>query len=146
MSRVTTIAFALVATTALAAASPVAEGGRKFATVLTGQAEIDGGLETADMDGTGTALIYVNHGQRRVCWEFVGLANLDTLVGAHIHEAPVDESGPVRVPLGTDMTGCTPTNLDRARLIDIIQNPQDYYVNIHTNVYPAGAIRGQLHK
>lgn len=146
MSPVTKIAAALAVTTALAAAAPVAEGGRKFTTVLTGQAEIDGGAATADMDATGTAHIFVNVGQRRVCWEYTDVTNLETLTAAHIHEAPADDSGPPVVPFTTAMEGCTASNLDRALLIDIIQNPQDYYVNLHTATYPGGAIRGQLHK
>ena len=146
MSRVSVIAFALAATsTAIAAAAPVNEGGRKFTVVLTGAAEVAGGTTPADMDGSGTARIYVNHGQRRVCWEFVDLAMLDPLVGAHIHEAPANDTGDVVVPLGTATSGCT-NNVDRALLIDIIQNPQKYYVNVHTSVFPSGAIRGQMSK
>ena len=77
----------------LAFAAPVAEGGRKFVTALTGQAELDGGALTADMDGTGTAQVFVNHGQRRVCWNLTNLSNLDTLVAAHIHQAPSNATG-----------------------------------------------------
>ena len=29
---------------------------------------------------------------------------------------------------------------------DILQNPGNYYVNVHTSDFPAGAIRGQLSK
>ncbi len=43
-----------------------------------------------------------------------------------------------------DLEDCT--NVDRARIKDIIQNPQNYYANIHNATFPAGAIRGQLGK
>ncbi len=139
----------------IAFAAPVAEGGRKFVTALTGQAELDGGALTADMDGRGTAQVFVNHGQRRVCWNLTNLANLDTLVAAHIHEAPSNASGPIRISFfhfgqPIDLEGCTEGTalhpFDRARLKDVIQNPQNYYVNIHTSAFTGGAIRGQLSK
>ena len=136
-------------------AAPVAEGGRKFVTALTGQAEIAGGALTADMDGTGTAQVFVNHGQRRVCWNLTNLSNLDTLVAAHIHEAASNATGGIKISFfhfgePIDLEGCTEGTathpFDRARLKDIIQHPQNYYVNIHTSAYPGGAIRGQLSK
>ena len=139
----------------IAFAAPVAEGGRKFVTALTGQAELDGGALSADMDGTGTAHVFVNVGQRRVCWNLTNLSNLDTLVAAHIHEAPSNATGGIRISFfhfgePIDLEGCTQgTTLhafDRARLNDIIQNPQNYYVNIHTTAFTGGAIRGQLSK
>ena len=139
----------------IAFAAPVAEGGRKFVTALTGQAELDGGALTADMDGTGTAQVFVNVGQKRVCWNLTNLANLDTLVAAHIHQAPSNATGGIRISFfhfgePIDLEGCTEGTaihpFDRARLKDIIQNPQNYYVNIHTTAFTGGAIRGQLSK
>ena len=154
-----TIAWSCAGLSAVAAgiafAAPVAEGGRKFVTALTGQAELDGGALSADMDGTGTAQVFVNHGQRRVCWNLTNLANLDTLVAAHIHQAPSNASGPIRISFfhfgqPIDLEGCTEGTalhpFDRARLKDVIQNPQNYYVNIHTSAFTGGAIRGQLSK
>jgi hypothetical protein len=135
-------------------AAPVAEGGRKFVTALTGQAELDGGLLVADMDGTGTAHVTVNHGQGRVCWNLDNLQNLDTLVAAHIHQAPANGSGPIRINFfhfgeAVDLEDCvsvgeSPFPFDRDRLRDILKNPENYYVNIHTTAFTSGAIRGQL--
>lgn len=135
-------------------AAPVAESGRKFVRTLTGQAELDGGRLTADMDGTGTAEVWVNVGQERVCWNLINLSNLDTLIAAHIHQGPVNGQGGIRVNFfdfgqPIDLEGCveagtTPHVFNRARLEDIMQNPQNYYVNIHTSAFTGGAIRGQL--
>jgi uncharacterized protein (DUF3820 family) len=146
--------LASAAVAAAAFAQPVAEGGRKFVTTLTGQAELDGGLLQADMDGTGIAHVTVNHGQGRVCWSLENLANLDTLVAAHIHEAPSNRSGGIRISFfhfgqAVDLEDCvevgdTPFPFDRNRLRDILKNPENYYVNIHTTAFPSGAIRGQL--
>ena len=139
-------ASAALITTAIAA--PVSHGGRKFTVVLTGAAERPG---PGDSDATGTAKVYVNVGQRRVCWSFENLSNLDTLSGAHIHRAPATAPGPVVVGFfGTaataDIEHCTESPLSRALLTEIIQHPERFYVNLHTTVYPAGAIRGQMSK
>ena len=138
-----------------ALAAPVSEGGRKFLEALTGQAEIDAGAVSADMDGRGTAEVTVNVGQGRVCWNLTDLANLDTITAAHIHQAPRTAAGPIRISFfhfgqAIDLQDCTTGTaqfpFDRARLTDVIQNPQNYYVNIHTTAFPPGAIRGQLTK
>src|SRR6185503_58661 len=95
-------------------AAPVAEGGRKFVTALTGQAELTGGALVADMDGSGTAHVFVNHGQRRVCWNLVNLQNLDPLNAAHIHRGTRTQTGGIVVTFfhfdqPVVIEGCTAT-------------------------------------
>jgi len=74
--------------------------------------------------------------------------------GGHIHEETMPNgTGPVRVSLF--MTGMgdefTDRHLDiRGSAVNptqaqrILENPAEYYVNLHTRAEPAGAIRGQL--
>ncbi|MGH2651106.1 MAG: CHRD domain-containing protein [Actinomycetota bacterium] len=131
---------------------PAAAEGRPFSTTLTGGAEVPG---PGDPDASGTATVTLNQGLGEVCFE-LSWANIDgTVFAAHIHEAPTGVAGPVVVPLfvppegpfsGTDSTsGCT-AEVDQELIKDIRHNPAGFYVNVHSTVFPAGAIRGQLSK
>lgn len=68
----------------------------------------------------------------------------------HIHEAPAGTNGPVVVDLiglgGTfvngTMTGTFPVSAAVAQRM--LQNPTNFYVNVHTVQFPGGAVRGQL--
>jgi aldose sugar dehydrogenase len=122
------------------------EGGRTFTTTLTGAAEAP---DPGDPDGTGTATITLNPGQEEVCWEIQVSGITLPASAAHIHEAPVGEPGPVVIGLSAPdasgvASGCT--SADREQIIEIIQNPEEYYVNVHNSDFPAGALRGQLSK
>ncbi len=115
-----------------------ANGGAPRVATLTGAAEAPG---PGDPDGRGSVSVWLNPGQGTVCWR-ISYEDLDTVVAAHIHVAPVGQPGPVVVPLSPVPGGCT--SADPALIRAIIHNPEAYYVNVHTTVYPAGAIRGQL--
>jgi CHRD domain len=134
----------------LAVAAPAYGEGRSFSTVLTGAAEVPG---PGDPDASGTAFITLNQGQGEVCFDLAWAGIDGTVVAAHIHAAPAGIAGPVVVPLFTDValagtdsaTGCV-SGVSEALIKDIRQNPENYYVNIHSTVFPAGAVRGQLGK
>lgn len=122
--------------------------GRKFTTTLTGAAEVPG---PGDPDGSGTATVWLNPGEEQVCWEIQVSDITLPAIAAHIHEAPVGVAGPVVVPLfppAPDESGFSSgcISADRAEIKEIIQHPEEYYVNVHTTDYPAGALRGQLSK
>jgi hypothetical protein len=65
---------------------------------------------------------------------------------AHIHRGAAGVAGPVVVPLdppaGGKSTGCPTVAKEVAD--EIMANPSNFYVNVHTAEHPAGAIRGQL--
>jgi hypothetical protein len=126
-----------------AASAQKAYGGRPLAATLAGVA----GDATTDQDGTGTATFTLNQGHGQICYT-VTWSGLDTVTGLHIHAA-ADSS--IVVPLDADTvftdgnaTGCV-TGVAKQLMQAIRQHPDQYYVNVHTDVYPAGAIRGALH-
>jgi hypothetical protein len=150
-------ALFLAALVALALAGPAwaakiggaDQGGRPFSTVLTGEAEVndEGVPNQGDLDGTGSAKITVNPGQGEVCYELSVAGITLPATGAHIHEGVAGENGPVVVPLEPPdangvSSGCV--EVSRELALAIIQDPENYYVNVHTSDFPDGALRGQL--
>ena len=122
-------------------------GGRPFEVTLTGAAEIPG---PGDPDGTGTATLTLNQGQGTISFE-IDVANITLpATGAHIHVGTATVSGPVVVGLTPpDATGHSSgeVSVDPDLIKAIRQNPENYYVNVHTlPLYGAGAVRGQLSK
>ena len=130
-------------------AQPASEGGRKFTTELTGEAEVTaaGVPNQGDLDGTGTATLTINPGQGRICYT-IEVNGIAPAAAAHIHEAPATAPGPVVVPLQapTDGDSSACATVDRELAKEILKEPQDYYVNVHNADFPAGALRGQLSK
>jgi hypothetical protein len=153
-------ALLLAAIVALALAGPASgaklggadQGGRLFTTTLSGAEEVDpitGDLGAGDPDGSGLATLTVNPGQSEVCYELSVEDILLPAIGAHIHVGNAGENGPVVVPLNPpDASGVSGgcAEVSRGLAKAIIQDPDAYYVNVHTTDFPNGAIRGQLSK
>jgi len=137
----------LCATTALAFTLPASAGGRPYRTSLTGAAELP---DEGDPDATGTAVVTVNPGRQEVCWS-VSVTNVDLpIAAAHIHVGAADTFGsPVVFLLPSGVTdadgsfsGCT--TVSRELAFQLLLSPENYYVNVHTALFPNGAARGQL--
>ena len=120
------------------------QGGRPLTTPLTGAAEVPG---PGDADGTGNASLTLNHGKGEVCYELT-VDKIAAANAAHIHEGAVDKAGPpianLTPPTNGSSKGCVA--LDKDKLKDVMQNPANYYVNVHNAEFPDGAVRGQLGK
>jgi hypothetical protein len=145
--RVLFLAATLGMVAMLAVGAPAYGEGRPFSTTLTGAAEVPG---PGDADASGTASITLNQGQGEVCFD-LSWAGIDgTVFAAHIHVGPATVAGPVVVPLFTDValsgtdsaSGCVSASEELIKAIR--QDPENYYVNVHSSVFPAGAVRGQL--
>jgi hypothetical protein len=111
---------------------------------LTGSAEVPG---PGDPDGGGTAQVTLNTDKNEVCYDLT-VTKLDDATAAHIHEGAAGKEGPVKVPFdalkGGAAKGCK--TADAAVVKDIMANPANYYVNVHSTAHPKGAVRGQLSK
>ena len=145
MKKIKILHILLIVLTVLSLTSVAADGGRKFTTTMTGAQEILGG----DPDGSGTAMLELNPGAGQVCFELTVTNITLPATGAHIHAAPAGVNGPIVVPLTApdasgSSSGCV--SADRDLIKAIIQNPENYYVNVHNVDFPGGAIRGQLSK
>jgi hypothetical protein len=118
------------------------QGGRPLHATLTGAAEVPG---PGDPDGTGTAELRLNLGQGQICYD-LQVSGIDRATGAHIHQGAAGVAGPVVVPLAPPSDGSSADCVSASRdlIKAIIQNPADYYVNVHNGPYPQGAVRGQL--
>jgi hypothetical protein len=149
----------------------IAQAGHENAVLeasLSGANEVGDGGETGvgDPDGSGHAYVFgIDEDPITLCYVITADGIDPTFepgeVGmAHIHRGPEGENGPVvaalAFPLEGDSADClTEGEEDKFPLIgesgepesivaDILANPADYYVNVHTGEHPDGAIRGQL--
>jgi hypothetical protein len=116
--------------------------GPPYVTALSGAAEAPG---PGDSDGEGAAAVTVNAGTGQICVD-LRVDKIQPAVMAHIHRGAVGEAGPVVVPLpalpNPTSSQCVVAAVSLAA--EIVANPANFYVNVHTTDFPNGAIRGQL--
>jgi CHRD domain len=134
----------LVMALALVHVVPVAAGQAmaNAKAALTGDAEVPG---PGDPQGSGTVVVTLKPDTGELCYE-LSVANLQEATAAHIHKGEKGEEGPVAVPLDAPKTGAAKgcTKADVLVIEALMQDPTDYYVNVHTAAFPKGAVRGQL--
>lgn len=128
-------------------------------------ADLDGRSEVAsdasnnriagDPSGRGEAYVFgVDGDAATLCYVLV-VDKIDPATAAHIHEGSEGANGPVVANLAApgdgDAADCLtegeagkfPTG-ESGIVQRILENPEDFYVNVHNPTYPGGAIRGQL--
>lgn len=93
--------------------------------------------------GTGTAKITVDATAGQLCYDLTWSPQVGTPNAAHIHKGPAGTSGPIVAVLSPTTTH-TCTAAAPPVLQGIASDPSGYYVNIHTDKYVNGAVRGQL--
>ena len=115
------------------------------------RASMDGAQESPanTSPGTGTATFTrTAPNQLSYTYDYQNLTS--GLNGAHIHRAPPGVNGPIVIPLSispgtTSGTVSDTATADPALLDEICLNPGGFYINLHTDTFPGGEIRGQLH-
>jgi hypothetical protein len=105
------------------------------------------GENPGDPDGSGTASVTLDPATGQACW-VLSATGIGPVTQSHIHVGGEGESGGVVVNLDLDgfegtSEGCVEGE-DAAAIQAVIDDPAGHYVNLHTEEFPAGAIRGQL--
>lgn len=143
------LATAVCITVALALPGTAFAPSKPLFAALAGKNEVNaqGDKGGGDRDGGGSFTAVIKGGQ--LCY---GLAvkNIEDPTLAHIHRGGRNVAGPPVVTLESlpvsgdpgSSAGCEQVN--RSLVRQIRSNPNRFYVNVHTNDFPDGAIRGQL--
>ena len=127
------------------------------AAVTTLHSALSGGAnevpDPGDPDGSGAAQVTINVRKQKLCFGIVVLDITLPTAAAHIHAGGAGVAGDIVVTLKAPVeidttgiglsTGCV-RNQPRPLLRGIKNNPDQYYVNVHTSDFPGGAVRGQL--
>ena len=139
-----------------------------FTVMLSGENEVAVDEDTGEVTfgvgeegATGEAILTVDAFTGTLDWEveFSGVTGpFDGAPGLHIHEGALDENGGIVAFLadGDDLEGAEDGFLNGSfaeaqvdaevdfRLADLLFESESYYVNLHSNDFPPGAVRGQL--
>jgi len=110
-----------------------------FAATLSGDEEVPPSGST----GTGLATLVYDPKSNSLAWSVKH--DLTDATMAHIHLAPVGENGEVVLDLGSPVTGSITGKavIDEILEDEIVQSLT--YINVHSDEFPDGAIRGQIH-
>jgi hypothetical protein len=137
MKKLAGISLAVAAALLLAVSAFAAE--RTFTVSMSGKSETPKG----DPNGKGTAKIKIEASKGELCYR-VTWSNIGTPVAAHIHKGKKGTAGPVVIPLFAKAkhSGCVKAS--KSLLAKVVKSPASYYVNVHTQQFPGGAIRAQL--
>ena len=142
--------FALIAALGVACGNDttaIPAGLKVFTATLNGANEKPTAVTTT---AKGTAIVTVLGNQ--LTWKVDITSAIDSITAGHIHHAPIDSAGGVRVnfapaPTGVGFTGtATQGSIAVADSIIAFMDAGNAYVNIHTKKNGAGEIRGQLVK
>lgn len=135
----------LLGAIAAAGLSAPALAQESYSADLTGAAEVPG---PGDPDGAGIATLDWDSEDEQLCYA-LSIDDIDPATAAHVHRGAEGEAGPPVITLETPSAeggsdGCV--EIAPALRRELRDNPGGFYVNIHNEPYPAGAVRGQLER
>ena len=113
---------------------------KNYTSAMTAEEETPPGPQGA----TGTGKFSIDEAASTFCYEVTWSKETGEPNAGHIHRGKKGLQGPpvINFQLPDKPKDCL--KADGAVLKEIAADPSGFYVNIHTGMYPTGAIRGQL--
>ena len=108
---------------------------------LSGSNEVDGG----DLSASGRGQLTFNSDAGKICFDLDLLDLEGDVTAAHVHAGKAGVDGDIVVDLdfpGNGNAGCVAA--DTALIDEILADLDAFFINVHSDVFPAGAVRGQL--
>lgn len=135
MFKALALTFAMVASSAAHAA------------VIDWSATLSGGNELPIVNslGAGSAFGTLDTTTNLLTWN-ITYSGLTNVVAMHFHEAPATANGPVVVNIGA-ISGLGSPSIGSTTVTDAQEGTilsGGWYINVHTQSYPGGEIRGQV--
>ena len=119
---------------------------RPVTTLASGLSGAEVAPGPGETDGSGGVSLDLMADGTTIC-AFATYDGGEAPMAAHIHKGALGASGPIVVTLppfdDVFSDGCIAGG-NPALVADLAANPEDYYVDIHTDNHPNGAVRGQL--
>jgi hypothetical protein len=136
------LALAAAATVLIVVASPAQAAPVQLTANMTPDEEVP---QKGPAGATGSGTLDLKPDTNEVCYTFVSQGLTDPLTAGHIHKGAKGVAGDVFIDLKVTagkLQGCVPA--ESAKIQAVLADPQGYYVNLHTQSNPMGAVRGQL--
>lgn len=119
-------------------------------TMFGGELRGSNEVPPSGVPNVGAFLVWFDAAKTTISWS-VDTGGVASPTLAHIHKAAAGTNGGIVINLATSASAFVNGEIkgsiavpDTALVADIIANPQNYYVNVHTSANPGGALRGQL--
>lgn len=90
----------------------------------------------------GATFVSVDAATGVVTWNTTATVPAANVTGHHIHRGAAGTNGPVVINFSGAYSGTVTATT--ALAAEIVGNPTNFYVNLHTAAFPGGEIRGQL--
>jgi hypothetical protein len=115
---------------------------------LNGEDEIGENNQRGAGDANGRGSFNATIDRRKICYG-LAVTNIADPIAAHIHRGAPNRNGDIVVTLkhpkrGDPGSSSRCKRVPRALADEIQERPRQFYVNVHNERFPGGAVRGQL--